>query len=56
MGPLAEVLPVLRIEARRHPVGGGSMKLWDNGAPSWGVVFFVMWLGWVAVVVMWLFG
>jgi hypothetical protein len=27
MGPLAEVLPVLRIEARRHPIGGGPMNV-----------------------------
>jgi hypothetical protein len=27
MGPLAEVLPVLRVEARRDPVGGGAMTL-----------------------------
>jgi hypothetical protein len=26
MGPLAEVLPVLRVEARRDPVGGGPVK------------------------------
>jgi hypothetical protein len=29
------------------------MKLWDNGAPSWDVVFIVMGIAWVAVVLYW---
>jgi len=55
VGQVAEVVPVLRVE-ERHPVRGGTVKLWDKGGPSWLAVEIVMFIAWVMVVVYWATG